>query len=346
MAAVNPSGTNTFVPNTEASGNLVADFSRNPKDFALPHYVQYVPSKKNVGLYTEMTVEMAGRILTEDGQEFDWADGADAPTGEGNLEDFEFKGYTTHRKAIPFRMGELTADQADWDILAQHSRHGAQRAMTLRSLRAQSILTNTSNYPSGHTADVTSISGVTGEWDLSTTSRMDIKRCLDHAAETIFKATLGAVKPQDLIVVLNPAVAKAISISQEIRDHIKQSNVARETVVNNLGPVNRYGLPETLYGYKVIVEDAVRVTSRKGATKATSYTLGNGYAMMLSRPGGLEGVEGAPSFSTCTMFFKEEMTVESKHDRDNRRHMGRVVDDYAPVGTAFISGYLFQNPLS
>ena len=52
-------------------------------------------------------------------------------------------------------------------------------------------------------------------------------------------------------------------------------------------------------------------------------------------------MEGSPSFSTFTVFLKEEMTVESKHDRDNRRHLGRVVNDFAAKTVAPITGFLF-----
>lgn len=330
----------------EASNKMVVDFSRNPKSFKLSDYCQYVPAKKSTGLYLEMTVEMAGRILDSDGTEMAWPYGADAPSGEGSEESFEFLAFTTKRYAPAFRIPQEAHDQADWEVLARYSRMATQRAMTLRTLRAITALTTTGSYPSGHTADVTDISGVTGEWDLSTTSRMDIKRCLDHAAEKIMLATLGAVQPSDLVLVINPTVAKRISICQEIRDHIKQSPVAERTVKGNLGPHNNFGMPETLYDYKVVVENTVRVTTRKGATTSKSFVLPVGYAALVSRPGELEGVEGEPSFSTLTCFLKEELTVESKHDTDNRRYLGRVVDDYAPILTAPISGYLFQNPLS
>ena len=96
----------------------------------------------------------------------------------------------------------------------------------------------------------------------------------------------------------------------------------------------------------VVVEDAVKVTSRKGATKASSYVLAAETPFMCARPGGLDGVEGSPSFATHSVFLKEEMTVESKHDRDNRRHLGSITDDFAAVVTAPISGFLFTDAVA
>jgi len=341
MPTSTPGQYTTYIPDTAATGNLVTDFSRNPDSFALPEYCQYVPVEKNEGRYVEMTVEMAGRILDTNGGDFYWPDEGEAPTGYGNLETFQFKSYVSRRYAFPFRMGELAAEQATWDVLAHHARYASQRCMTWRTQQAVTTATTSGNYPSGHTSAVSSISGVDGKWDVSTTARKDIKASFDYAAEIVLKATLSAVKPEDLMIVMSPGCARKIAASQEIVDHIKGSPAAEKELTKTLSRANRFGLPENLYGYKVVIEDAVKVTSRKGATKATSYVLPDATPFMCSRVGGLEGIEGAPSFSTLTAFLKEEMSVESKHDRDNRRHLGRVVDDFSVVGTAFISGFLF-----
>jgi hypothetical protein len=67
--------------------------------------------------------------------------------------------------------------------------------------------------------------------------------------------------------------------------------------------------------------------------------------VMLARPGGLVA-QGTSTFSTIMQFMFEEMTVESRDDPDNRRTMGRVVEDYATGLTSDISGYLLQDALS
>jgi len=338
-----PSQYNTYLPSTEATKHLVVDYSRNPNSFALPSWAQYVKVSKNVGRYIEMTVEMAGRLLSTDGADLMWADGADEPAGNGNVESFDFKPYLTQRFTSAYSLGDLSVEQAEWDILAQHARIHAQRMMTFRTQKAVTLIQTSGNWPSGNTSAVSSISGVTGKHDVSTTARRDIKRSLDYGADVIRKATLGAVKPEDLIFLVSPGYARKIANSQEIVDYIKGSPAAEKDVKEGLGPNSQYGLPTTLYSYPIRVEDAVKVTSRKGATKATSYIMSDSSPVLLSRVGGLEGVEGSPSFSTVTVFLKEEMTVESKHDRDNRRHKARVVDDFDVRLTSGISGFLFTS---
>jgi hypothetical protein len=43
------------------------------------------------------------------------------------------------------------------------------------------------------------------------------------------------------------------------------------------------------------------------------------------------------------MFAYEEMTVETKNDSDNRRTIGRVVENLVPKVVAPASGVLFTN---
>lgn len=343
MATSTPYGSNTFIPNLEATNSLVVDFSRNPDEFALPNYTQYVPVEKTEGKYVRMDVEAAARLLNTDAREHEWPDGADAPTGEGQLDPHSFYSYICRRYAPAFRMGELAADQAAWDRLAQAAAHVAQQLMTIRTQLVITKLTNTANWATGHYSAVSSISGVTGKWDVSTTARKDIKRSLDYAAEKIRKATLGKVKPKDLRVVMSAGCARKISVTQEIQDHIKGSPAAEKSLTTQLGGVNEYGLPSTLYGYPIVIEDTVKVTNAKGATKATSYVLPDTTPIMVSQIGGLEGVEGSPSFSTVQLFLYEEMSVESKHDRDNRRYLGRAVDNVGVEIVAPISGFLFTS---
>lgn len=344
MVAVYPGGApNTFVPNTDATNNMVIDFSRNPGSFPLNKYIQVVPVTKSVGLYTKLGFDEGARILQSNMADKLWAEGDDAPEGRGNTDTHEFLPYATKRYAYPFRLGEETVSQAAWDILAKHARMKAQQAMTGRTQLAITKLTTAGNY-GGNTSAVSSISGVQGKWHLSTTARNDIKRSIDFAVEAIHLATNGAIEPGDFKLVLSPGCARKISVAQEIVDYIKGSPDATAYIKGNLGPNSQYGLPKILFGVEVVIENTVKVTSRKGATRAASYVLPDATPFITSRPGGLVAPSNsneAPNFSTACLFVKEDMTVEEKHDVDNRVHKGRVVDNIVAEVTAPVSGFLF-----
>lgn len=348
MVAQFPSGQNVFIPDHEGSGRLVVDFSRNPNKFAVAQYCQIIKAKETIGYYLKMTVEEAGRIINADLADFAWPDGADAPSSYDGVESFEWLGFRCERYAFDYVLGDLTVEQASWDIKAQHARLKAQQAMTARTLKAITALTTAGNWDATHTSDITggSITGTTGKWNASTTARQDIKRSLNFAADLILKDTLGAIDVNDLMLVISPTCASELAVTQEIVDHIKGSPDALAQIRGELPGRNAvFGLPDKLYGWPVVVEKTVRVSNRKGATKAAAYVLDKAKPFMVARPGGIEGVAGAPSFATCAIFMKEEMTVEDKTDSNNRRVTGRVVENFDVKLIAPVSGFLFTAAL-
>lgn len=344
MAAVYPGAQNTFVASHEASNKLVVDFSRDIKKFAVNKYTQLVPVDKIVGWYLEMTVEEAGRIVDTNLDNFEWPDGQAAREGNDETESFNFKEFRTRRKQYPVLLGDLTVDQASWDILAQHLSIKSRQAMTARTQSAITVFTTTGNYASDHVMDVTNINGNTGNWSQSTTARQDIKRSINTAVEKIFDDTLAAVEADDLQLVINSELAARLSETQEIVDHIKGSPDALAQVKGELKGQNdnsEHGLPAKLYGIPVVVEKTRKVTSKKGAARAVSQVLPTATPFISARPGVLEGVANSPTFSTVTCFIQEEMSAETKRDSDNRRTIGRVVENFTHKMTAPASGVLF-----
>lgn len=339
-----PSGTNTFIPSFEASGKLQVEFSRNPKRFAVNKYIKVKPVKRDIGYYLTITAEEAARVINSNLADFVWSDGQEAPLGNDNNESFNYSKYATKRYAFPFNMGQKAVEQADWDIIASHARIAAQKAMTARTLNICTVMTTSGNWGS-NTDTATNLGG--GLLDAATSSTPYIKKTINAVAEAILKATIGVATRDDLIMVMNPHTASLIGQSQEIIDHLKQSPFALAQIRGDVpSQSGQWGLPDTLYGVKVVVEDAVRVTSKKGATKATTYCLPNQDVIFLTRPEGLMGSEGVPDFSTIQLFSYEDMTVENKRDPDNRRELGRVVDDYDVQLVAPASGYLVTSATS
>jgi hypothetical protein len=182
---------------------------------------------------------------------------------------------------------------------------------------------------------------------VSTTARSDIKRSLDYAVETIINSSLGTVKPEDLQLVVSLKAARMMSESQEIIDYMKGSYVAEQRIRGE-GRNVEFVLPSELYGLPVIVEKTVKVTNNKNATRAASQAMTYTAPFITARPGGIQGVEGVPQFSTCTVFIYsgDDMTVEQMRDDKNRRTMGRVVDHYDVVMTSSVTGFLFTSALT
>jgi hypothetical protein len=335
-----PSSSNTYIPSHEASGKLQIEYSRNPKKFSLNQYVHYVPVTQDTGYYLNITAEQAARMADSSGRDKDWHDGSEAPTGDAEAESFSWSPYTTARKAYPVQLGNKAVQQASWDILATHSRIQAQRAMTYRTQLAVTQLVTSGNW-GANTSTATALAG--GTLAASTSTTMYIKEAIQKVGIAIEQATLSTVDPdKDIVMVMNPNTATQISRSQEMVDFLKQSPAALGQVMGNIpGQTGKRGLPDYLYGMGVVIENAVKITSKPLAASVTrDYILPDGDIIFCSRPEGFEGSAGVPIFSTITIFVYEDMTVESKADPDNRRTSVRIVDDFQAVVTAPASGYL------
>jgi predicted transcriptional regulator len=346
MVAVLPGGNSTFVPSHEASGSLVIDYARNIKKFAVNQYTQVKKVDKSIFYYMKMNFDENGRIIDSSNLDNEWADGESAPGGRANGKEFEYLAGTTRRYVYPFTLGDKAVAQATWDIVASHAAAQAQRAMTARTMLALKSVLTTGNHLSSHVIDISAVSGNTGTWAASTSNRQDIKRSLNVARDTIIQDSLGAIDADDLNLVINPTLARQLSECQEIVEYIKGSPDALAQIKGELSGGNQnamFGLPQKLYGVNLIVEKTVRVTSKKRATSAKSYVLPTATPFMTVRPGSLEAPFGGPNFSAITGFMYEEMSTETKKDRDNRRTSGRVVEDYVYILTSQEGAVMFQN---
>lgn len=345
-----PSQSNTYVP--EVTEKLVVDYSRNIDSFPINRYCQIVPVDKQVGYYTRMTREQAGRVLNVNGYDMLWPSGMPRPFHNNETESFAFLKYGTSRYDLGFNVDRLAVQQANFDVIAHNAGQVAERAMRLRTMIAVQTATTTANYSSSNYASVPSIPGVTGTWDLSTTARKDIERSFHYAAETIMQQTLNGVEPKDMMVVMSADCAKQIKLSQEFIAYIANSPNAYDEIYGDLrgqNPNSYWGLPSRLFGYEIVVEATYYVSSKKGASSlAISPILPNTTPFMCSRPGGLvsERASETASFSTLTLFMKEEMTVEQFDEPKHRLVEHHITEDYDCQVTAPIAGFLFQGATS
>ncbi len=341
MPQVLPAQSNTYVPVALAGDQLMVDFSRNPKRFKLPNYTQIIPVTKDTGYYLYLAPDEAGRILNSDLRDFVWYDGSDPPRKHDSTQEFEFRPFHTTRYAYEATLGYKAVEQATWQIVAKHGAVLAQKAMTARTQKVANLLLDSTNYDPDHVIDVASEYG--GAWATSDLSSKRILKSLNDAAEKILDATLGAVTKDDLVLVLGTGAAKAVAQSTEILEMLKfQAGwdwVQGATQRTNVS----YGVPETLYGYKVVVEETRKVTSKKGAARTIQSIWPQDKAVLAARPGGVEGTYGTINFSAVNLFMYEEMSTWQKDDPDNRRHMIRVVDDYDVRMVAPACAVLFTN---
>lgn len=312
-----PSAFNTFVP--EASADLRVRFSRNPNSFPLNRYVTIKPVEKMTGYFSVFNPDEAGRAEFTNNRDAVWADGAEVP--RNFYSEHDFVQYTTTRYADSFALGDLSAKQASWDIVSQHAEDAAHRMMVRRSLAVLTALTDTNNF-TGATASATTAGG--GKWDASDATNLYIKKSLQYAVERIERATNGAVSAADLILVISPNTAHQISSNAEIHAYLSGSPFALQ---NLEGRNMAYGLTDNIYGLALVVENTSRVTSKRGATRVSSYILDDD-AVLVARPNGLESNS---TLTTANLLSFTDMEVSVSRDEWNERTLGKVVDNWGVV---------------
>lgn len=342
-----PGPTSTYVPNLEASNNLTVQFTRNPSEFAIARYAQYVPVPQMAGKY--VTIDSAAARRISDGNMFAWPDGEQAPVGKGY--GFTFNDFSCNRYSYPFMLGWLAEQQASWQIDNSHTAISLNLLMTWRTTALRNRVCTLSNWPSTNYSDITS---TVGNWNGSTVANSYIRKSFDKARTQIIKGTNGVVQSKDLLVVMDPNTAKIIAESPEYIGTLQQSPFALGLASNDM-QFDQYGLPPKLFGFNVVVEDTPLSTNIEGITESTNFlyssvtdpgtssSLGN-VVMFCSRPGGIMGASPMnPTFSTNSLFFYEELTVELLQDTINRRTLGRCVSNFDTRITAPASGYIGYN---
>jgi hypothetical protein len=328
-------GLNTFIPTfSAATGQIQIEFTRAVNRFPITQYAQIVPVQQMSGYYLRIDEEETARVVNT--QDYQWPLGEDRPTGINS--DIDWLQFTCQRFQSSFHIPQETARQAQWDVVASHARIAAAKMMTHRSFRMATQLTTAGNYTAGSNyfaAATDLVSGLTG----GITAADGVQQIIRAAIEKIVQNTVGAVSPKDILLIVNPTTARILATSEGVRDYVKNYPAALSFLKGD-DTFAAYGLPQTLFGLGgVVVDDTVRVSTRKGGANTRGFFYGTSTApgmVFVSRPGGLVGNEG-PSFSSATVFAYEDMTVETLDDPWNRRVRGSVTDNSATVLTAPLS---------
>lgn len=345
MATGYPGNVNTYIPTLELSGNLMVSFSRNTADFPLNKYVTITPTKLPFGSYLYFNPLDLGRLRNAPVGN-NWAPGTMRPTGFHNTLGFQEKYFRAKRYNHSTTLDQLAVDVANWPIQKSHTEALGQEAMTNRAYQVCSVLSNTATYAASHVKTASSLAG--GFLDGGTTSDPRIYKALSGASQIVQQDSMGRVRQGDMFCLMNHNTAIKLGRSREIREYVMQAQNSRG-MISFKGEqwLNRYGLPEDLYSYPSVVEDTMdNLFNRGNASEAGAPVFPDNTILVGVRKGGLEGSEGAASYSTCHMFVYEDMTVEAHQDPRNRLIYLDVVDHYAVEPVAPVTAVLITNVFS
>jgi hypothetical protein len=338
-----PGGSNTYIPSWEATG-LIIKYTRNQSYFRVNKYVKDIKVPRDQGYYLTLGAEDPYRVVSIN--DYLWEDSTDAPGGRQERQAFGFLPYRTARYCFPFNLGRKSVQQAEWPILAEHAQMAAAKAMTVRTLLNTALAALTTNWSGTWGSN---FSAVSAQWsNMASNTTNAIQSDINTAMIAIEQASGGIVTDEEALqLTLNPVLARGIAKSFEYKQYIQGSPDALAAITDQRNPNRKYGLAPFLYGLRLVVENAIVVTTPKSGNVPTqpaqsrSYVWSTGNVVLSSKPTGITAPdEQTLDFSTFCFRFYEQMTTEQKSDPDNRREVGRVVEDYVAMIQAPQTGYL------
>jgi len=335
ITTVYPGPLNTYVPMAQAA--LQTNYTQNPSMFSINQYVTVAPVPQMTGYYLYHDPTEETRIDYSNLADFQWQDGTypQVNMAKGNT----FVQYTCTRYRQMFTIGDLSAQQAVWNVLTDHAYTATMRLMTIRSYAVLTALVTTGNW-GNNTATATALGG--GVWAASSAANQYIRKGIQAAIVRIQKATNGTVQAKDLFMIVSPTTAYAMSQSPEIIDYLKQSFVAKESLQQTPNGGFNYGLPDPLYGVRVLIEDRVYNDGAHGAAGTSDYILGDS-AIIVARPGSLMGPLN--TMSTCTLAMYQDVQMVLEHKTTALLTEGVLWDNYAVIVRPE-SGFLITDVIS
>jgi len=347
-----------FVP--ESTGQVIG-YIRNESEFPLNRYVQYVPSPKTIGLYVVLGRDEMARVVSDN--LFAFFDGDERPRGDAHKVPFKTVEYATFRRDYPWTLGNMAIEQANlWKPKLVHMASAVSKAMTNRTNRVASLLQTSANWPSIMVATSNTLNGGAGGWatasdDPASPNYNAIYGSLIQAARNIYLQTNGKVLPKDLRCVLNPDAAIKAGKSAEMTNYMRENSDSFKVLKEGLDPnINAlWGLPSHYKGIEFVVENTPIVTefntyTGAGASNAgtlveastnRNFAFSGASAVLVARPGSIDGEYGAPSFSTCQIYhYGGLLEVKVFQDARNERVDGHCEENFKEVLAAQYAGFL------
>ncbi len=315
--------TSVFIPSYDGigSGKLVVAFSRNEKDYLVNQMVTITPVNQIAGYWPRYDPAEIVR-WAENINEYAWKDGQEFPAGaQDKVRKYNLP-FTCTRSAFPYPIGYIERDQSPDDLSAMATNRIGNEIMLLRSRKFYTLAQDPNNYYAENTFSVAAQVGTVGAtWANATSANPYIRKTFNALSRLVALKSNGIVGGSDLICIISPQVAEAISSSGEIIDYIKPTPQSWNEIRGDAPNQNKnYSIPDMLYGIKVIVDNDVWNPGPRGQDNRRFFT-GANEALFLCKPGAIKAQGPATSFSSIHMFAyaPQEAVLQSRDEPWNQR---------------------------
>ncbi|OWK45784.1 hypothetical protein [Fimbriiglobus ruber] len=340
---------------------MIQGFMRDPWKMPYLRYAQLIPAPEIVFNYWRLDPDEAARMVDLNANA--WAYGDYRPTGKGFQIRVEMLDDRTQRWDFPYTLDTNTQRVwergAGFDPKFLFDRVRAVQAHLHRAMRVVAALQAApwGGYNSATPQQLLGLDDPVYFDDSSGTELTPsgnpnpnfqiIKKTLNAVKRRITLQTNGAVTGEELVWVLPPEDAQIVAQSGEIVNAVKQSQFARDYVVNP--NIEDWGLPDRYAGWKIVVEDTAKVlvNAQDNGTIANvtqpnqrDFIMPAGTSYFVSRPGGLDGNYGFQNFSTVQCYhFNGEARIEAFSEPKHDLIEGHVVMEDKVIPPLTISGF-------
>jgi len=323
---------------------MVIGFIKDPKTFAYNRYTQFIPVPDDALEFSYWKIDNDEPVRMQSGtatnsvaklDDFVWGYDSYPPKGQDFNVRMDMLAERVTRYAFPYVIGDEMKAQWSKVGLNPESLYNQVRASHAGLHRAIRIVNSITGATwTGSTGTIQSLLGLsspaffddsTGEELLPSGLPNDnfriILNTFQKVKRRLYLNTNGALSGAEMVAVLSPSVAEAIAKSGEMMNFLKQSSYAKELTSPNI--VN-WNLPDSYGGFTLVVEDTPRVFLNKleagteadrSLTSSADYVLNSDDIYFLSRPGGVDGGYGMPSFSSVQCYTKNGLAqVKSNSD--------------------------------
>jgi hypothetical protein len=367
MSFVQPGPTNVQVASPSPGGTIAMQvgFSKNPSRFSYLNAIQRVPSERTLGVYAEVDADAVARITSSDEAQ-NWPDGTKRPEHE-NIP-HEIRPFLTQRDSQTARLGNLTIDQAQIDVLTSHIK-GKASLMMLKKMRDFEKLATDPTQVSY--ADAAGTSAIGGKLSAATVAAPYVQRGFNYAVRQIIQGTNGAVRAGDIQAIMSYESAQELAETAEIKAWL-QNNPAAVAAFQHDELFQTFGLPPVMYGVSLVVTNESLVTSEEGASSTVRRNMFQGLGTRSSvdvntpivfsvKEGGakaplqpvneplnaadLNAAVNPVGYSAFIEIYKEDMTVETKVDDWNRVTEIGVTSDWVHKLTSTRSAFMLTDAI-
>lgn len=335
----------------------------DPKRFAFLNYMQLVPAPEVVFMYDRMHVDDPVRLKGLN--EYAWAYDDFRPSGRGFSVHFDSVESRVLRYDFAWQLGEQTMRL--WKNKGIDPKMVFDRVMLHKANlhRAQRCIDAVTGATYEQTNALQTLLGAGTFWDNSSGEEFDgggtanpnyqiIKKTFMRVNKLLNLATNGVANLDEMICIIPVAVAEKLAVAGEIVNILKQSPYAKELETVQY---HKWGLPERLYGVRLVVEDTPRVFINYAADGTTiadatisaqrDYIMTGDTVYFGLRPEGIDGGIGTRSFATWQLYhFNGEVRVQAFSEPKHELIEGHVVMEDRPLAVSTIGGYKLTNVLS